>query len=269
MSMSISDPFQLFAFGAAGIISAVMISYQVFSRFSRNGINVAVVYPIMTGIILAFFASLSAFHNKSGETLAWLYSSETIDRGVFEWGTVLCLVIACVFAIKVTKKVKGVQRILFLGLAIASFFVAGEELSWGQWIFHWGTPDMLTEINRQQETNLHNIVNPRIYDVLYYIMGYTMLGLSLVAFFFGTVEKSTSEFKSGLKGLWESGGQWLRTSHVGLVVILSAATLLQHELLEEYAEFVLALGVMLFIVHHYKAINKPTRSQPASHFLGA
>ncbi|PHR59826.1 MAG: hypothetical protein COA47_08545 [Robiginitomaculum sp.] len=257
--MSISDPIQLLAFGIAAIISALMIGVQIYARLSRNGINKAVVYPILIGMLIAIFAGLSAFHNKSGEILAWLYSSETIDRGVFEWGTVLCLVTACIFAIKVTKKVKGIQQVLFLGLALVSFFVAGEELSWGQWVFYWGTPDILTEINRQQETNLHNIANPRVYDALYYIMGYTMLGLSFVAFFFfGTAKKSISELKNGLKGLLESGGQWLRGSHVGLVVILSAATLLQHELLEEYAEFVLALVVMLFISHHYKAINKPT-----------
>lgn len=40
--------------------------------------------------------------------------------------------------------------------AIACFFIAGEEHSWGQHFFHWGTPEYWAQINRQQETNLHN-----------------------------------------------------------------------------------------------------------------
>jgi hypothetical protein len=37
------------------------------------------------------------------------------------------------------------------------FFLIGEELSWGQRIFGWGTPESLAAINKQEETNLHNI----------------------------------------------------------------------------------------------------------------
>lgn len=41
--------------------------------------------------------------------------------------------------------------------AIACFYIAGEEHSWGQHFFKWSTPDYWAELNRQQETNLHNI----------------------------------------------------------------------------------------------------------------
>ncbi|WP_017932628.1 hypothetical protein [Robiginitomaculum antarcticum] len=268
MNVSISDPLQLFAFGTAGLISAILILYQIYSRFMKNGIDKAVIFPAIAGALLAVFAGLSALHNKSGESLAWLYSSEAIDRGLFEWGTVLCLIGASYFAIIVALKARGLQRYVFLGLAVASFIVAGEELSWGQWVFRWNTPEVMAEINRQNETNIHNVVNPRIYDILYYIMGFTIIGLSTVAFFFfGKSNNTDSDLKNGLKGLLESGGKWLRGSNIGLVVTLSAATLLQHELLEEYAEFVLALTVMLFIIHHYQAIKKQSKSQPMSNFV--
>ena len=36
-------------------------------------------------------------------------------------------------------------------------FLIGEELSWGQRIFGWVTPESLKAINKQDETNLHNI----------------------------------------------------------------------------------------------------------------
>jgi hypothetical protein len=37
------------------------------------------------------------------------------------------------------------------------FFLIGEELSWGQRIFGWETPESYASINKQKETNLHNI----------------------------------------------------------------------------------------------------------------
>jgi hypothetical protein len=40
--------------------------------------------------------------------------------------------------------------------ALSALYIAGEEMSWGQHFFHWNTPDYWAEVNRQQETNLHN-----------------------------------------------------------------------------------------------------------------
>lgn len=45
----------------------------------------------------------------------------------------------------------------FLAFAIGLFFIAMEEVSWGQWIFFFKTPDSLHGLNRQNETNLHNL----------------------------------------------------------------------------------------------------------------
>lgn len=56
------------------------------------------------------------------------------------------------------KVVKGSTLLWFavLFFAIAAFYIAGEEHSWGQHFFNWNTPSYWSEINRQQETNLHN-----------------------------------------------------------------------------------------------------------------
>jgi len=40
--------------------------------------------------------------------------------------------------------------------ALGSFYVVGEELSWGQHWFRWETSEYWSAINRQNETNLHN-----------------------------------------------------------------------------------------------------------------
>ncbi len=41
--------------------------------------------------------------------------------------------------------------------ALAFLFAAGEEISWGQRLFGWTTPDFLMGLNKQGETNIHNI----------------------------------------------------------------------------------------------------------------
>lgn len=41
--------------------------------------------------------------------------------------------------------------------AIGCIYFLGEEISWGQHISNWATPEMWMTVNNQQETNLHNI----------------------------------------------------------------------------------------------------------------
>jgi hypothetical protein len=50
-------------------------------------------------------------------------------------------------------KKEGVLIALFI---IGCFFIALEEISYGQWIFKWEAPALFQEINSQKETNLHN-----------------------------------------------------------------------------------------------------------------
>jgi hypothetical protein len=52
---------------------------------------------------------------------------------------------------------KRVLALLYGIVTVGLFFLIGEELSWGQRIFGWGSPDSLAAINKQEETNLHNI----------------------------------------------------------------------------------------------------------------
>lgn len=49
------------------------------------------------------------------------------------------------------------RNLWFLGLALLMFVCAGEEVSWGQRIFGWETPEALEKLNAQGETNIHNL----------------------------------------------------------------------------------------------------------------
>ena len=49
------------------------------------------------------------------------------------------------------------KQLVYLGLAALFFFGAGEEISWGQRILGFQTPEPISEVNRQEEFNLHNL----------------------------------------------------------------------------------------------------------------
>ena len=49
------------------------------------------------------------------------------------------------------------RRRSYLVLALLFFIFAGEEISWGQRIFNTGDSELIRDINRQSETNIHNL----------------------------------------------------------------------------------------------------------------
>ncbi len=63
-----------------------------------------------------------------------------------------------------------------LVVTLASLYLTGEELSWGQHLFGWTTPESLLSVNDQGETNLHNISSwfdqkPRLLLELFVLYG--------------------------------------------------------------------------------------------------
>lgn len=53
---------------------------------------------------------------------------------------------------------KSTKRNIYFALLGILFLMAfGEEISWGQRIFNWNTPEEFKHLNAQEETNLHNL----------------------------------------------------------------------------------------------------------------
>jgi hypothetical protein len=63
------------------------------------------------------------------------------------------------------------ESIIIAIFLICCFFIALEEISYGQWIFKWESPVLFQEINLQKETNLHNTKGLRIH-LLYMMVGF-------------------------------------------------------------------------------------------------
>jgi hypothetical protein len=83
------------------------------------------------------------------------------EDGMAEWGQVLLwaaagVVGAWIAAQRLRNGYRG-QAVLWIAFALAMLVVVGEEISWGQRLLGLETPEVLEEINRQDEINLHNI----------------------------------------------------------------------------------------------------------------
>jgi len=76
-------------------------------------------------------------------------------------------------------KQRGITIAIFIIVALICVFIAGEEISWGQRIIGWNTPDLIAARNFQQETNLHNFLSPRLKEQLVMI---TAIGFNIGLF---------------------------------------------------------------------------------------
>ena len=74
------------------------------------------------------------------------------------------------------------RRCVYILGGMAMVFAAGEEISWGQRIFGFATPDLLMTLNEQKEFTVHNIAN-KSFDFIY-LNGTLILCMMTSAAFF-------------------------------------------------------------------------------------
>lgn len=137
--------------------------------------------PLMVGIVagLPFLVVLMGL----GTALAGkeTYKLFTGEDGIAETLQVVFYAIALGLSLNVGRRLwRNGQRfegLLYFLLTGGFCFLVGEELSWGQRLIGWSTPETLGAINKQQETNLHNIEG----------VGYTFKWIQLLVGAYGAV----------------------------------------------------------------------------------
>ena len=85
----------------------------------------------------------------------WLRSED----GPLEWIQFIEYTISSILALLIyvrTKRKKNINSIIWLLIALLSFVIAGEEISWGERITGIGI-NSISDINVQGETNFHNL----------------------------------------------------------------------------------------------------------------
>jgi hypothetical protein len=110
------------------------------------------VWPIVAAILVALTAVYRPLFN--------VFVDE--DRLV-EWAQFFALaglvVLGSMIGVRLARMGQRSFAALFIIAAIGALFIAGEEISWGQRLLGWVTPGDLADINKQGETNIHNIGN--------------------------------------------------------------------------------------------------------------
>ncbi len=103
------------------------------------------------------------------------------EDGVLENTTVVFSFLSCIllaYTALTHFKSSGKVKLFLFCLTGALFLFAMEEVSWGQRIIGWETPEPLMKVNGQQESNLHNIFNGL------FMVGYIFVTGMIASFFF-------------------------------------------------------------------------------------
>lgn len=110
-------------------------------------------------ILFVFNAEAYNFLSKEDHLIEYLSSISLAITGLF-------FLKASIYS-KKTVSVKSVKwnTFLFVVLAVVFFIAAGEEISWGQRLFNFRTPEYLGQLNDQNEFNFHN-VDKKFFDRL-------------------------------------------------------------------------------------------------------
>lgn len=130
------------------------------------------------------------------------------EDGLIESAGAVCLFLASGVLVAVFVRARRadpavreglVKRLSYLALALLLFLAAGEEISWGQRIFDYGTPEAIKDVNSQGEVNLHNLGGDaggqnfswRAFQAFW--VGWGIL-IPVVAFFWGRFREVASRY---------------------------------------------------------------------------
>jgi len=118
-----------------------------------------------------FYVPLMILFLGVSYAIFFLFDQQTLlklgeEDGLFENLTAVFFFLTAVFFFLMFIKSKSgndfflfrtKKNFILLFFCLSFIFGCGEEISWGQRIFHFKTPDSLEKINVQKETNIHNI----------------------------------------------------------------------------------------------------------------
>ncbi|MHC4295616.1 MAG: hypothetical protein ACYSTL_08535 [Planctomycetota bacterium] len=134
----------------------------------------------------------------------WSAFMET-ELGFVENATAVFLIPAVILSILIFRRRRELPpRIgwIMLMLGLASLFFAGEEISWGQWYFEFKTPDVISEVNRQGEFNIHNTYSKYGGNLLNNIPRQILNLAMIVAIFLPIVFHKRMQAEGARKKVW-------------------------------------------------------------------
>src|SRR5690606_31025377 len=141
-------------------------------------------YVVLSAVLLIVIVGIISFRIDPN----WFVNVYVVEDGFIENLTVIALLTATftalIYRIKYAAGKSALFKVVMGFIIFSTFFVAGEEISWGQRVFNIQSSEFFQENNAQQETNLHNMVigGKKVNKIVFSQMLYT--GVILYLFLF-------------------------------------------------------------------------------------
>lgn len=207
--------------------------------------------PITTNTILALTGLALVFYLYFLQPVGFVYFV-TEDYWA-EYGSFVAWLMAFSFLTWTIIKERAHRRLGFVLLALGSFFVAMEEINWGQRILELRSPTLLRESNMQQEINLHNLIT--IHPQAYLVPGIVVL---LWAILLPTLATKSPK----LRGWCEKLGIPIISVHLWPLFIATLVVLIYPLVRrDEVGELFLGITLAVLSLDIVVAQNQETRSR--------
>lgn len=236
----------------AGIIAYIAVfwrapaqqQYTLFKSVVMLAIPAFAIFAVLTLLINPNLAEVLVRENHAFENIqAWFLFT----------GAIFMLITAIRLLHAGRKLEAAVAGLAFLAI----FAIAGEEISWGMWLFNEHTNAFFHQFNSQDETNLHNM-DTFLSEDLYYFGSFVLL--VMVPFFKDSIVRLLAKFKL------ESLGSLLPSTWMMLPWTVMAGFLAQYS----YMQTTILLGFfgsVLVLVHTLAAKPSKGRAWMAVGFL--
>ena len=129
------------------------------------------------------FTALTHWGLTAYRNVDWLAGED----GASEWWSVATYLAGAGLAAATGRQLRRTnhRRLAVLQFILAGVFLIGalEEISWGQRLFNWGTPQALEAVNEQGETTIHNLgkIDSVIFNLLFWVSAAGLAGGALRA----------------------------------------------------------------------------------------
>ncbi len=126
----------------------------VHKKRTPNKVEKIVMLIVLIAMIIGIIAA--------AVNINWFLNSYVEEDGPIEWPTeipLFIIFIACiVYLFKYARRKNVWFFLVYFFIGLLSFFVFGEEISWGQRIFNFKTSAYFAAHNTQDEDNIHNLI---------------------------------------------------------------------------------------------------------------
>ena len=135
---------------ANGSIKSSLTAFLLDSRSQK----IVLLAPIIASAAIILYRSILPINGPEFKS----YLRRISEGSIVEWSSFIILIASAFLLAKAYRRWENsVARWLLFAAAFGVFIIGMEEMSWGQMIFNWETPELFNDYNVQHETGLHNL----------------------------------------------------------------------------------------------------------------